>query len=315
MKKLLVFFLLTIIWSSNAILNEFAAKNIGIFVSNFVLRAITFLSLFVVYLIRKKKNPFLIFTKNWKSILLFSATNLAVDLSSWIGLQYSSALNANALNKLNIAVTMVINIIFFKQKVHPMQIVSCLGLVVGGVMVCYSKAITFNVFDLLFILSMLVDVISVFLIKRFLKKKDNLEPIDLAMFVNMITGVAFIAPTFATGDILSLGGMDGTQIVLFSLLAVINTVLLCLYYYVIKVYDLFEVKMYLIGVTILTAILSVIFFDRILSVINIVGIALVVLSTCGYNLADKHREKLLKQKKAETQALQTGRTEQSISAE
>ena len=81
-------FLLTIIWSSNAILNEFAAKNIGIFVSNFVLRAITFLSLFVVYLIRKKKNPFLIFAKNWKSVLLFSATNLTVDLYSWIGLQY-----------------------------------------------------------------------------------------------------------------------------------------------------------------------------------------------------------------------------------
>ena len=299
MKKLLVFLLLTIIWSSNAILNEFAAKNIGIFVSNLVLRTITFLSLFVVYLIRKKKNPFLLFVKNWKSILLFSATNLAVDLSSWVGLQYSSALNANALNKLNIAVTMVVNIIFFKQKVHPMQIVSCLGLVIGGVMVCYSQAIAFNVFDLLFILSMLVDVISVFLIKRFLKKKDNLEPIDLAMFVNMITAIAFIAPTFATGDILSLGTMDGIQIALFALLAVINTVLLCLYYYVIKLYDLFEVKMYLIGVTILTAILSVIFFDRILSVINIIGIALVVLSTCGYNLADKRREKLLKQKEAE----------------
>ena len=314
MKKLLIFLVLTIIWSSNSILNEFAAKNIGVFASNFILRAFTFVSLFVVYIIRKKKNPFLMFAKNWKSILLFSATNLAVDLSSWIGLQYSSSLNANALNKLNIVVTMVINIIFFKQKVHPMQIVSCVGLVVGGVMVCYSEAITFNVFDLLFILSMLVDVISVFLIKHFLKKMDNMEPIDLAMFVNMITGAVFIVPAFATGNILSLGGMDGTQIALFSLMGVINTVLLCLYYYVIKLYDLFEVKMYLIGVTILTAILSVIFFERVLSAINIVGIALVVLSTFGYNLADKRREKLQK-RKAEMQALQAEQEAQSHSVE
>ena len=90
----------------------------------------------------------------------------------------------------------------------------------------------------------------------------------------------------------------------------INTVLLCLYYYVIKLYDLFEVKMYLIGVTILTAILSVIFFDRILSVINIVGIALVVLCTCGYNLAEKRREKLLKRKEA-TATLPTEQIEQA----
>jgi uncharacterized protein YacL len=72
--------------------------------------------------------------------------------------------------------------------------------------------------------------------------------------------------------------------------------------------------MYLIGVTILTAILSVIFFERVLSAINIVGIALVVLSTFGYNLADKRREKLQK-RKAEMQALQTEQEAQSHSVE
>lgn len=64
----------------------------------------------------------------------------------------------------------------------------------------------------------------------------------------------------------------------------------------IKIYEVFDVKMYLIGATVLTAILSVIFFERVLSVINIVGIAMVVLSTCGYNLADKRMKKLLKRK-------------------
>ena len=63
MKKTLTFVFLTIIWSVNSILNEFAAKNIGIFISNVLLRLSAFIFLLVLFLIRKKGNPLTIFKK------------------------------------------------------------------------------------------------------------------------------------------------------------------------------------------------------------------------------------------------------------
>ncbi len=291
MKKTVTFIFLIIIWSVNSILNEFAAKNIGIFISNVLLRLSAFVFLIVFFLIRKKSNPLKLFKKYYKEILLFSLFNFFVDGFTWVGLQYSSALNSQVISKLNIVLTLIIGVVFLSQKLRAYHILCCLGLLSGGVLVCIKgSTLSFNIYDIFFICGTVVDVVSLFFMKKFLSNISEIEPFDLAMFVNFITGIVFIVPTVIVGDYITVLSIETWQWLLFALLMVVNTVLLCTYYFVIKKYEVFEVKMYLIGVTILTAILSVIFFDRVLTWYNILGVGLVAISVLVYNLFTRKYE-------------------------
>lgn len=135
------------------------------------------------------------FTK--KSFWIFTAATLTwmiADISSMFGLKYSSSINMSLISRLQVIITYVLAVIFFKETLTKNKTVAAILAFVGGLFVVYDfkSAVAINPGDLLFLLfSISITVSSLFRQKIY----KHLPAIQLTYFMYGISALFFGAVT------------------------------------------------------------------------------------------------------------------------
>ena len=249
------------------------------FVAGLVLRLSAFVWL-TIYLVCKKE--FRILFKQGKVtfiLLIIGLLGYMLDAFANVGFQHGSVSTGTVLLKTDILMANVATAIIFKQKLHVSDWAATLIMFGGVILVLnidYSR-VAFNWYDLFFIASAVSVTANAFVIKG-VQDKYNTPSDVIAYYNNFVVMLLFLLSALISGDIKTLGQIqlnwEFWLIVIAGGLA--QSLIYVFYYRNLKFFPVWEVKLFLLFVPIISCVIGVLAFNEGFNYLQGIGVVLVL---------------------------------------
>lgn len=285
-KKIAPLLILAVIWGSYYVASQQTVKQMSVFTTGIVIRFLTMILLLVI-MQRKDELKALKHVKGvLPKLLLIGVLGFLLDLTAFIGLSLSPACAGTALLKCDIIFVNLISVIIYKRKFSKWDWIFSLVMLFGVFMVLNADftKFQFNIGYLFFILSALFVSINAFVIKSAQLDRNNPQPDDVVAFYNnFVTMILFTATACAMGVIGDLAklGSSGTLVLSSVLAGLGQTGIYLVYYYDLRHFPVWIVKVFLLFMPIVAALISFLLFGEKLIAIQYLGIAVVLLGALG----------------------------------
>lgn len=284
-KKYLPTISLAAIWSLQFVLFSLINKKISPFATGSMVRLGTFLILTAIMLWNREFfSLFHLPRQVVYKLVLVGILGFLLDVTSFIGFQYSNAATGTVLLKTDVLMANMFSIVLYKEKFRFRDWLYTLTMLAGVFLVLNINpaSMTFKVFDLFFLLSAFFVTLNAFLIKH-IQQKLGLSNNIIAYYNNFFAFLLFTLAMLFTGhqgDVAAvLRNPD-----LFSLIALCGltqTLVYVFYYKGLAALPVWIVKSILLLIPVFTMIFNLVFFGQSPSFIHITGSVLVLASAGG----------------------------------
>jgi drug/metabolite transporter (DMT)-like permease len=250
------------------------------FVAGFVLRAAAFLCL-TVYLISKKKFTGLFKTGKLALLLLIIGVfGYLLDTFANIGFKHGQVGTGTVLLKTDILMANLATLIILKEKLYWIDWLGT-AIMLAGVFLVLNidfANFKFNWYDIFFILSALAVTINAFIIKG-AQQKYNADSDTIAYYNNFTVMVLFLVSALITKDIKILGNiaLDYKFFVAVIIGGLAQSLIYIFYYRNLRQYKVWQVKLFLLLVPVVSLIIGVVAFGEKLVCLQFVGILAVLM--------------------------------------
>lgn len=285
-KQIAPLLLLTLIWGSYYVASQQTVKHMSVFTTGIVIRFITMILLFVIMWRRSELKSMLHVKGVLGRLLMIGVFGFLLDLTAFIGLSLSPAGAGTALLKCDIIFVDLISVIIYKRKFTKWDWIFSLIMLFGVFLVLdFDFAdFKFNIGYIFFILSALFVSINAFVIKSVQLDKHNPQSDDVVAFYNnIVTMILFTATSLIMGTIGELTKLttSGTLALSAGLAGLGQTGIYLVYYYDLRRFPVWIVKVFLLLMPIVAAAISFVLFGEKLDTTQYMGIGIVLLGAFG----------------------------------
>ena len=292
-RKMIPLLLLPVIWGSYYVASHEALRFLSTFPVGIVIRFLTMIFLTVIMWRRKELGTLFQVNGVFKRLICIGVLGFLLDVTAFIGLSMASAGLGTVLLKCDILFVNLISVFVYRQKFTSFDWGATFVMLFGVVLVLGidpAELDLVNVGNIFFILSALFVSINAFVIKSV--QLDPVNPVSddvVAYYNNFITMLLFIITSFATGEIAELSSISENSYLAGALFlsGVGQTLIYVVYYYNLRRFPVWQVKIFLLLMPIVSALLSFALFGDTMSGIQYVGMAIVLLGAMSI-LVEQH---------------------------
>jgi drug/metabolite transporter (DMT)-like permease len=249
------------------------------FAAGLLLRFAAFLYL-TIYLVAKKQFSGLFCLGKAALILLFIGfLGYALDAFANFGFQKSSVATGTALLKTDILMANIASAVLMKEKLRATDWTGT-ALMLCGVLLVLDidyRNFSFGWYDVFFLLSALAVTANAFVITS-AQKKYAIASEHIAYYNNFVVMCLFLLSALIGGNTgLSAVAANGpTAVLLIALGGLAQTCIYIFYYRNLKKYPVWQVKLFLLFVPVVSCLAGVILFQEVLSFLQYAGIVLLL---------------------------------------
>lgn len=291
--KMIPLLLLPVIWGSYYVASHEALRFLSTFTVGIAIRFLTMI-LLTLLMWRKGELASLLKVKGvWKRLLCIGTLGFLLDATAFLGLSMASAGLGTVLLKCDILFVNLISVWVYKQKFTRFDWIATFVMLFGVVLVLGIDPADFDVANagnIFFILSALFVSINAFVIKSV--QLDPVNPVSdhvVAYYNNTVTMLLFTLTAALTGDISQLPVICENSYLAGALLlsGIGQTLIYIVYYHNLRRFPVWQVKVFLLLMPIVSALLSFVLFGDTMSLIQYIGMAVVLLGAMGL-LVEQH---------------------------
>lgn len=286
-KSLVCLLVLPVIWGGYYVASNLAVAEMSIFTTGIVIRFFTMLLLTAMMLARHQFYELFRIRRVWKKLILVGVFGFLLDAAAFLGLSMCPAGIGTVLLKTDVIFVNLISVLIYKQKFRVREWVLTFVMLLGIVLVLdldYANAKIGGAGNIFFILSALFVSVNAFIIKsaqhdRYNPASDNV----VAFYNNFVTLILFTAAAAAAGQLDQLLKFGREPLLTAALLtaSVGQTFIYIFYYYNLRRFPVWIVKVFLLLVPVVAAIISWVLFGDSLSFIQISGMVIVLCCAGG----------------------------------
>jgi drug/metabolite transporter (DMT)-like permease len=295
-KSIIPLVLLAFIWGGYYVVSHIALEHMSVFTVGIVIRFITFIVLTIIMYRKKELKSLLQVQGILKRLVLIGTLGFLLDITAFIGLSLSPAGSGTALLKCDILFVNLISVVIYKQKFTKFEWLYTFVMLFGVLKVLdinLSNLKLGNKGDIFFILSALFISINAFVIKSVQKDKHNPAKDNVvAYYNNFFTMTFFTITALIMGDIgqLKLIGSDLSLALALLLAGLGQTGVYIVYYYDLRRFPVWIVKVFLLLMPVVASVLSFLLFKEVMNTGQYIGIAIVLLGAFGIVVEQRKKE-------------------------
>jgi drug/metabolite transporter (DMT)-like permease len=270
----------------------------SVFTVGIVIRFITMVLLTII-MVKKGEFRLLFRTKGiLPRLLLIGVLGYLLDLTAFIGLSISHAGSGTALLKCDIIFVNLISVFIYKEKFTKFDWGYTLMMLFGVLLVMgidFTKFSLGNKGDIFFILSALFVSINAFVIKSVqLDKKNPAVDNVVAYYNNFITMILFTVSAIIMGTIGQLELLTENRPLLIAAICASlgQTFIYIVYYYNLRRFPVWIVKVFLLLMPIVATVLAFILFGDVMVLSQYIGMGIVLAGAFGILIEQKKKAEL-----------------------
>ncbi|MCR5336872.1 MAG: DMT family transporter [Synergistes sp.] len=264
------------------------------FLTGFLIRASALIFLTMQLAADKNLKELFRQGKTVRILLLIGVFGFLLDVFANLGYAKGSLSTGTALLKTDVLMVNIASVIIYKKKLYLSDWIGTFIMLFGVLLVLgvSFKSITFNITDLFFILSAVCVSANAFIIKS-AQDKYGAGTDMISYYNNFTVLVLFCISSAVLGDfkliktvdipyfwpLIILGGLGQTGLYFF-------------YYRNLKVHEVWQVKLYLLLMPVVTLFIGIFFLGEELTTLKIAGIATVLLGASIIVLRDRINRKV-----------------------
>lgn len=289
-KSMVCLLILPVIWGIYYVASNTAVASMSVFSVGIVIRFVTLILLTVLMAARKQLGELFRVRKVWKKLIMIGCLGFLLDTTAFLGLTFCPAGIGTVLLKTDVLFVNLISMLVYKQRFRIRDWVLTFVMLFGIVLVIgidFKHVEIGGAGNLFFIASALFVSINAFVIKS--AQHDKYQPVSdnvVAYYNNFVTLVLFTIAACITGDVgqLKLFGSDMGVTVALLIASVGQTLIYIFYYYNLRRFPVWIVKVFLLLVPVVASVISLVLFDETLTWIQVSGMV-VVLACAGFLVA------------------------------
>lgn len=287
--------LLPVIWGSYYVASHEALRFLSTFCVGIVIRLITMLLLTALMARRGELGALFCVRVVWRRLICIGVLGFLLDATAFLGLSMASAGLGTVLLKCDILFVNLISVIVYKQKFSRFDWAATFVMLFGVVLVLGidpAKLELMNAGNIFFILSALFVSINAFVIKSV--QLDPVNPVSdsvVAYYNNFVTMLLFLITAAALGDIRQMPVILENRYLAGALLlsGLGQTLIYIVYYANLRRFPVWQVKIFLLLMPIVSALLSFLLFGDAMSGGQYLGMGIVLLGALSI-LAEQRRQ-------------------------
>jgi len=290
--------LLAFIWSNYYIISKVTIERTNPFFHGFVVRLITFF-LLTSYLGFQGKLKELFNTKGAVSRLLtIGLLGFLLDLTAFLGLQYSTATNASILLKTDILFANLLTIIILKKRFGFKCWAATFAMIAGVLMVMDVNILEFRFTgfgDLLLVASAFFVTLNAFVIKNVLNdSRVSISDEVVAYYNNFVCLILFgILTVLNEGKALMSSTMKQHDLIaLFAAGGLIQTLIYVFYYYNLRRLPVWIVKIFLLFMPVFASIIAYFVLNERLDFMQLIGMVIVIAGAVVIILSEERKPRI-----------------------
>ncbi|MHB8061816.1 MAG: DMT family transporter [Ruminiclostridium sp.] len=287
--------LLSVIWGCYYVSSQKLVSEMSVFTAGIVIRFITMILLTAI-MFKRNELKLLFHTRGvLPRLLLIGILGFLLDLTAFIGLSLSTTGGGTALLKCDIIFVNLISVIIYKEKFTKFDWTYTIVMLFGVLMVMgidFSKFRIGNKGDIFFILSALFVSINAFVIKSVqLDKKNPIADDVIAFYNNFITMILFTVSSVFMGVLGQLKILEVNRPLLIAALVagLGQTLVYIVYYYNLRRFQVWIVKVFLLLMPIVATILAFLIFRHAMVMSQYIGMVIVLAGAFGILLEQKKK--------------------------
>lgn len=287
--------LLPVIWGSYYVASHEALRFLSTFCVGIVIRLITMLLLTALMARRGELGALFRVRVVWRRLICIGVLGFLLDATAFLGLSMASAGLGTVLLKCDILFVNLISVIVYKQKFSRFDWAATFVMLFGVVLVLGidpAELELMNAGNIFFILSALFVSINAFVIKSV--QLDPVNPVSdsvVAYYNNFVTMLLFLITAAALGDIRQMPVILENRYLAGALLlsGLGQTLIYIVYYANLRRFPVWQVKIFLLLMPIVSALLSFLLFGDTMSGGQYLGMGIVLLGALSI-LAEQRRQ-------------------------
>lgn len=286
--------LLPVIWGSYYVASHEALRFLSTFCVGIVIRLITMLLLTALMARRGELGALFRVRVVWRRLICIGVLGFLLDATAFLGLSMASAGLGTVLLKCDILFVNLISVIVYKQKFSRFDWAATFVMLFGVVLVLGidpAELELMNAGNIFFILSALFVSINAFVIKSV--QLDPVNPVSdsvVAYYNNFVTMLLFLITAAALGDIRQMPVILENRYLAGALLSGLGQTLIYIVYYAnLRRFPVWQVKIFLLLMPIVSALLSFLLFGDAMSGGQYLGMGIVLLGALSI-LAEQRRQ-------------------------
>lgn len=297
MKKINVIFIIGMILSR---VGYFLVSKWGVgltgspYVTGMLLRGGTFVLMTLLLLFTGKFKELFKIKQFWFMLIIIGCLGFLVDVFANIGFKFSTVSKGSALLRTDVLMANFISVLILKERLNKFDWLFSVVMFVGVLLVLGINFtnIMFNPYDLFFILSAAAVTINAYIIQK-TQKKYQADNDVIAYYNNLIVVIAFTVASLVTSDYKILIAIDsGGWFIPLVLAGGMAQMLVYIFYYGnLKKYPVWFIKIVLLFVPVVSAVAGILVFNDVLTVINIIGIVIVLIGAFGIIIVQKNKKR------------------------
>lgn len=288
---------LPVIWGLYYMATNAAVSHMSVFSVGIVIRFLTMLLLTLFMSCRGQLKELLNVKHVWRRLILIGVLGFLLDVTAFIGLTLCPAGLGTVLLKCDILFVNLISMIFYNYRFSKRDWMYTFVMLAGVVFVMdidFGSIEFGGIGNIFFILSALFVSINAFVIKSV--QHDSVNPVSdnvVAYYNNFITLIFFIGFAGFSGDIVQLGKLGHDKYVTIALLlaSLGQTFVYIVYYYNLRRFPVWIVKIFLLLMPIVVTVLSYFVFDETMSMNQYAGAAVVLAGAVGILAEQKKKNR------------------------
>ena len=286
---------LSVIWGSYYVASHEALRFLSTFCVGIVIRLITMLLLTALMARRGDLGALFRVRVVWRRLICIGVLGFLLDATAFLGLSMASAGLGTVLLKCDILFVNLISVIVYKQKFSRFDWAATFVMLFGVVLVLGidpAELELMNAGNIFFILSALFVSINAFVIKSV--QLDPVNPVSdsvVAYYNNFVTMLLFLITAAALGDIRQMPVILENRYLAGALLlsGLGQTLIYIVYYANLRRFPVWQVKIFLLLMPIVSALLSFLLFGDAMSGGQYLGMGIVLLGALSI-LAEQRRQ-------------------------
>ncbi len=284
MKKINTLFIIGMIlaWSTYFLVSKYAVDYLGsAYLAGLILRAVTFVALTIFLLVKKQFLQLFRVGKVAFLLLIIGVLGFLLDTFANIGFMHGSVSTGTILLKLDILMANFATCVIFKEKLKLRDHIATAIMLIGVILTLNIdlKNLSFNWYDIFFVLSALAVTVNAFVIKG-VQTKYNVSSETIAYYNNFVVMMLFLGSSLIFSDINIIGERMNTNFMLLATLGGIAQGLIYIFYYRnLKFYPVWQVKLFLLFVPIVSCIVGAILFKEQFGWQKILGLIFVLIGS------------------------------------
>lgn len=295
-KDLAPLLLLALIWGSYYVASQSAVGVMSVFSVGVLIRLLTLVLLTVRMGCKRELSALLQVRGILPKLILIGVLGFLLDFTAFLGLTFSSAGAGTALLKTDILFVALISMVVYRQKFSWREWACTLVMLFGVLLVMNLQLWPFSLGgkgSVFFLLSALFVSINAFVIKSVQRDPKFAVSNDvIAYYNNFVTLILFTAASLGMGTLgqLRMFGRNPFVTVALLLAALGQTGIYIVYYYNLKRFPVWLVKVVLLLMPVVSALVSFVLFGDRLTTRQILGIAVVMLGALGILLEQRKKD-------------------------